>query len=130
MSSEESAQASKSGKQGEPASSAVQRAITWASLAVAAAESICIAMVGLSGIRVLLGLSSLMAAGAGGPARGFHREAIRIPLLAIGATGALVSAFLLWNEERLRRNPASAWRVRPMTHSQKGDAGCSWDQLY
>jgi hypothetical protein len=70
-------------------------------------------------MRVALGLTSLLAAGAGGPARGLHREAIRIPLLTIGAVGAVVSLLLLWNEDRLRRNPAAAWRMRPLTSQQR-----------
>ena len=76
--------------------------LAWGSLALATAESLCVAVVGLSGMRVVLGLTSLLAAGAGGPARGLHREAIRIPLLTVGAIGALISLLLLWNEERLR----------------------------
>jgi len=80
---------------------------------LAAAESLCVAAVGLSGMRVALGLTSLLAAGASGPARGFHREAIRIPLLTLGVIGAAISLLLLWNEDRLRRNPAAAWRIRP-----------------
>jgi len=64
-------------------------------------------------------LTSLLAAGASGPATGFHREAIRIPLLIIGTVGALLSLLLLWNEEKLRRNPAAAWRIRPMTPKQR-----------
>jgi len=93
--------------------------LAWGSLVLAAAESICVAAVGLSGVRVALGLTSLLAAGAGGPARGFHREAIRIPLLTIGAVGSLLSLLLLWNEEKLRRNPAAAWRIRPLTPQQR-----------
>jgi hypothetical protein len=93
--------------------------LAWGSLALAAAESICVAAVGLSGLRVALGLTSLLAAGASGPAQGFHREVIRIPLLTVGAIGALVSLLLLWNEERLRRNPAAAWRMRPLTPKQR-----------
>ena len=93
--------------------------LAWGSLALAAAESLCVAAVGLSGVRVALGLTSLLAAGAGGPARGFHREALRVPLLTVGAIGALLSLLLLWNEEKLRRNPAAAWRVRPLTAKQR-----------
>ena len=93
--------------------------LTWGSFALAAAESICVAAVGLSGMRVALGLTSLLAAGASGPARGLHREAIRIPLLTLGAIGAVVSLLLLWNEDRLRRNPAAAWRVQPLTPIQR-----------
>ena len=93
--------------------------LAWASLALATAESICVAAVGLSGVRVALGFTSLLAAGAGGPARGFHSNAIRLPLLAIGAVGALISLLLLWNEQRLRRNPSAAWRIRPLTTAQR-----------
>jgi hypothetical protein len=93
--------------------------LTWGTLVLAAAESLCVAAVGLSGLRVALGLSSLLAAGAGGPAHGWHREAIRIPLLTIGAVGALLSLLLLWNEEKLRRNPSAAWRMKPLTPEQR-----------
>lgn len=103
----------------ESRSSTGRLLLTWGSLVLAAAESICVAAVGLSGLRVALGLTSLLAAGASGPARGFHREAIRIPLLTIGAVGALLSLLLLWNEDKLRRNPAAAWRVRPLTSKQR-----------
>ena len=93
--------------------------LAWGSLALAAAESLCVAAVGLSGVRVALGLTSLLAAGAAGPAKGWHREAIRIPLLTIGAVGALLNLLLLWNEGRMRSNPAAAWRMRPLTAKQK-----------
>ena len=62
--------------------------LTWGSLVLAAAESACLFVVGLSGVRVAIGLTSLIA--AGGPATGFHRDAIRIPLLTIGTIGALL----------------------------------------
>lgn len=93
--------------------------LAWGSLVLAAAESLCVAAVGLSGLRVALGLSSLLAAGAGGPAHGWHRESIRVPLLVIGTVGALLSLLLLWNEEKLRRNPSAAWRIQPLTPKQR-----------
>ena len=102
----------------QPAEHSARRTVlTWGSLVLAAAESACLAMVGLSGVRVAIGLTSLIA--AGGPATGFHRDAIRIPLLAIGTIGALLSLLLLWNERRLRSNPSAAWRIQPYTKSQK-----------
>lgn len=103
----------------QPTSKPARLLLTWGSLALAAAESLCVAAVGLSGVRVALGLSSLLAAGAAGPAHGWHREAIRVPLLTIGAIGALLNLLLLWNEERMRRNPAAAWRIQPLTPQQK-----------
>ncbi len=93
--------------------------LTWGALVLAAAESLCVAAVGLSGVRVALGLSSLLAAGASGPAQGWHREAIRVPLLILGTVGALLSLLLLWNEEKLRRNPSAAWRMQPLTAKQR-----------
>ena len=93
--------------------------LSWGSLALAVAESVCVAMVGLSGVRVLLGLSSLIAATAGGPAQGFHRNGLRIPFLVAGTVGALLSLLMVWNEERIRRNPSAAWRIQPLTVQQK-----------
>ncbi len=104
---------------GHPRSKPGRLLLTWGALALAAAESLCVAAVGLSGLRVALGLSSLLAAGASGPAHGWHREAIRIPLLTIGTLGALLSLLLLWNEEKLRRNPSAAWRMQPLTAKQR-----------
>lgn len=68
-------------------------------------------------MRVAIGLGSLIV--AGGPATGFHREAIRIPLLALGTGGSLLTILLLWNEQRLRSNPSAAWRIQPLTRAQK-----------
>ena len=102
-----------------PSSTPARLLLTWGSLALAAAESICLAAVGLSGIRVAVGLTSLLAAGAAGPAQGWHREAIRIPLLIIGGLGAVINLLLLWNEERMRRNPSAAWRIKPLTKKQR-----------
>ena len=93
--------------------------LTWGSLALAAAESLCVAAVGLSGLRVAMGLTSLLAAGAGGPAKGWHQEWIRVPLLTLGTVGALLSLLLLWNEEKLRRRPSAAWRMKPLTPKQR-----------
>jgi MFS family permease len=93
--------------------------LSWGSLALALAESLCVAAVGLSGIRVAIGLSSLISATAGGPARGFHQNALRIPFLALGALGSLLVLLLVWNEGRMRKNPASAWRIQPLTAKQK-----------
>ncbi|MBS1852032.1 MAG: hypothetical protein JST79_14080 [Acidobacteria bacterium] len=93
--------------------------LSWGSLGLAAAESLCLLFVGLSGIRVAIGMTALVAATAGGPAHGFHRSALRIPFLTLGGLGAVLNLFLAWNEERLRRNPASAWRMRPLSKKQR-----------
>ena len=97
--------------------------LAWGSLVLAAAESLCVLAVGLSGVRVALGLSSLIAATAGGPAQGFHRNGLRVPFLVVGTIGALLSLLLLWNEEQIRRNPSSAWRLKPLTTQQRRRRG-------
>jgi hypothetical protein len=93
--------------------------LSWGSLALALAESLCVAAVGLSGIRVAIGLGSLISASAGGPARGFHSNAVRTPLLILGGFGSCLVLLLVWNEGRMRKNPAAAWRIQPFTAKQK-----------
>ena len=71
------------------------RALSGASLVVALLQSLCTAVLTISGIRVAIGLTALAAAsGIYAPARGFHQDAIRIPMLALAALGALVN---LWS---------------------------------
>jgi len=92
----------------------------WSSLFLAALESICVLGIALSGARVLLGLSSLIgAASAAEPAHGFHREALRVPILWVSGVIAVVNLLLLWNENRMRRNPAAQWRIQPLTPKQR-----------
>jgi hypothetical protein len=91
----------------------------WAALALAALESLCAAAVALSGVRVLLGVGSAIAAVAGGPAVGWHREGLRVPILWASGIIAVLNLFLVWNEQRIRQNPAAAWRIQPMTAKQR-----------
>jgi hypothetical protein len=86
---------------------------------MAAVESLCVAAVVLSGVSGLLGMTSLLAAGAAGPAQGFHRNALRLPILWIAGLLAALNLLLLWNEDRIRRNPAAQWRLQPLTSRQR-----------
>ncbi len=97
-----------------------------ASFVLAAVQAICAAAVALSGVRILLGMTSVLAAGAAGPAQGFHRDALRIPILTIAGFLAVVNLYLLWNENRIRRNPAAQWRIQPLTSGQRRS---QWIQL-
>jgi len=98
----------------------------WSSLFLAVIESLCAAAGALSGVRVLLGMSSLIAATAAGPAHGFHREGLRLPILWISGVLALLTLLLLWNENRIRQNPAAKWRREPLTLKQRRQR---WMQL-
>ena len=93
--------------------------IGWASLTLAAVQAICVAAVALSSVRVLLGMTSLLAAGAAGAAPGFHRNALRLPVLWIAGILAVLNLLLLWNENRIRRNPSARWRLQPLTSRQR-----------
>ena len=47
-------------------------------------QSACTAVMAISGVRVIIGLSALAAAaGLNRPATGFHSDAIRIPMMTI-----------------------------------------------
>jgi hypothetical protein len=94
--------------------------VSWSSFVFALLQSACTAVLAVSGIRVLIGLGALAAAaGTDAPARGFHQDAIRIPMMAIALVGALINLFVLWRLSSLRRRPASQWRMHPLTAKEK-----------
>jgi hypothetical protein len=90
------------------------------SLVFIALQSACTAVIAISGIRVAIGLSALSAAaGIHAPATGFHRDAIRIPMMILAVAGSLINLYVLWRIRSLRARPESQWRVRPATPKQK-----------
>lgn len=99
------------------------RFITVGSLGLAIIQGVCATAVFVSGISTALGLSTVAAATAAGPATGFHANRFRIPMLAIAGLGAVVNLVLLWNAERMRRNPAARWRMRPLTRKERWEKG-------
>jgi hypothetical protein len=84
-------------------------------------QSACTAVIAISGVRVAIGLSALTAATVGfnHPATGFHRNAIRIPMMTIAVVGSLINLYVIWRIRSLRTRPESQWRVRPATAKQK-----------
>jgi len=84
-----------------------------ASLVVALAQSLCTAVLTISGIRVAIGLTALAAAsGIYAPATGWHQDAIRIPMLAIAAVGAVLNLAVIAWIRHLRARPSAQWRKR------------------
>jgi hypothetical protein len=100
-----------------------RRFITVGSLGLAIIQGVCATAVLVGGISTALGLSTLAAATAAGPATGLHAKRFRIPMLAIAGFGAVVNLVLLWNAERMRRNPAARWRMRPFTRKERWEKG-------
>ncbi len=83
-------------------------------------QSACTAVIAVSGVRVVIGLSALAAAaGLNRPASGFHADAIRIPMMAIAVLGSLINLYVIWRIRTLRGRPASQWRTTPATAKQK-----------
>jgi hypothetical protein len=94
-----------------------------ASFFFALLQSLCTAVLTISGIRVAIGLSALAAAsGVYAPARGFHQDAIRIPMLIIAAAGAVLNLAVLAWIRHLRNRPAARWRRRELTPKEKRSA--------
>lgn len=86
------------------------------SLVFAVLQSACTAVIAISGIRVAIGLSALAAAaGIHAPARGFHQDAIRIPMMALAFAGAVINLYIIGRVRRLRSKPAAQWRMQPVS---------------
>ncbi len=90
--------------------------VNLSSIVFAVLQSICTAVIAISGLRVAIGLGALAAAaGVDAPARGFHQDAIRIPMMAFALAGALLNLFVLWRVRELRNRPAAQWRQKPLS---------------
>ena len=86
------------------------------SIGFAILQSACTAVIAISGLRVAIGLSALAAAaGIHAPARGFHQDAIRIPMMVLALLGGLINLYVIWKTRRLRNKPAAQWRVQPVS---------------
>jgi hypothetical protein len=82
-------------------------------------QSACTAVLTISGIRVAIGLTALAAAsGIYAPARGFHQDAIRIPMLILGALGAVLNLAVLTQVWRLRKRESGNWRRRNVSKNE------------
>ncbi len=99
-----------------------ERRLRWANLGsflFALIQSACAAVLAISGFRVLIGLSALAAAsGVYAPAKGFHQDAIRIPMMWVALIGALANLYSVWRVRSLRARPAAQWRVQPVSRKK------------
>ena len=88
----------------------------WAGVVFALLQSACTAVLAISGFRVLIGLTALAAAaGVNTPPKGFHQDAIRIPMMFLALVGALANLYSVWRVRSLRARPAAQWRVQPVS---------------
>jgi hypothetical protein len=96
------------------------RVVGRVSVVMALLQSLCTAVLTISGIRVAIGLTALAAAsGIYAPARGFHQDAIRIPMLILATVGAVVNLAVLAWIRHLRSRPSAAWRRRELSVKER-----------
>jgi len=89
--------------------------LKWSPIVFSILQSACTAVMAISGLRVAIGLSALAAAaGIHAPARGFHQDAIRIPMMVLAFLGAVINLFVIWKVRNLRSKPAAKWRQQPV----------------
>jgi hypothetical protein len=89
------------------------RALNWTAIGCAVLQSVCALALVIGSAGTLAGVSLLTA--LGGLMRvavAFHADGIRLPMLGLAATGALLNLWVLARLRRLRANPAGAWRRR------------------
>jgi len=84
-------------------------------------QSACTAVIAISGVRVAIGLSALGAAtyGIHAPAHGFHRDAIRIPMMLAAVAGSVINLYVVWRIRTLRARPSSQWRIQAVSPKQR-----------
>jgi hypothetical protein len=109
-----------SAMEGSPATDRRSWAVALTSFFFILLQSACTAVMAISGVRVVIGLTALAAAaGLRRPASGFHADAIRIPMMAIALIGSFVNLYVIWRIRSLRSRPSSQWRTSPATPQQK-----------
>ena len=99
-----------------PSLSSRLKILGWSGIVFALLQSACTAVIAISGVRVALGLSALAAAaGVHAPAKGFHQDAVRIPMMLFALFGSLINLLVIWKIRSLRSKPASQWRQKSVT---------------
>ena len=94
--------------------------LTASSLVLALMQSICTAVLTISGLRLAIGLTALALAGSvAAPIRWFRQDAIRIPMLVLATVGAVADLLILAWMRHLRRQPAAQWRRREQSSKEK-----------
>ncbi len=83
-------------------------------------QSLCTAVMALSGLRLLIGIGSLALASSGLKLlASIHGDAIRIPMELLAIAGSAVNLYVIWRIRSLRARPSSQWRVEAVTPKKK-----------
>ena len=93
--------------------------IAWSSFFFALLQSICTFFLALSGVRLVIGIGSVvLSAGAATALEKFHANWIRLPMVGLALLGSLLNLVVLIQIRSLRSRPASRWRQRPLSPKQ------------
>jgi len=91
-----------------------RNAIAWTSLGFALLQSVCTFFAAMNGLRVGIGLSSLVLAASTAKAIDrFHADWLRVPMIILAILGSILNLVVLWQIRRLRKLPAAQWRQTP-----------------
>ncbi len=94
--------------------------LSGASLVMAALQSVCTAVLTISGIRLAIGLTAFALSGSVlAPIGWFHQDAIRIPMLLLATVGAVVDLAVLAWIRHLRQQPSAEWRKREKSRKER-----------
>jgi hypothetical protein len=95
-------------------------AVAWASLGFAVLQSVCTALIGLGGARLVISVLSVTAASSFfANARWLHQDALRVPMMIFAVLGAMVNLGVVWQVRRLRNRPAAQWRLNAVAVAGK-----------
>jgi hypothetical protein len=90
--------------------------IAWSSFFFALLQSICTFFLALSGVRLVIGIGSVvLSAGAATALEKFHANWIRLPMVGLALLGSLLNLVVLIQIRSLRSRPAPRWRQRPLS---------------
>lgn len=93
-----------------------QGVIGWSSLLFAVLQSVCSFFVALDGLRFLIGVGALASiVGAGQRWDRLHTDWVRVPMIVLSLTGALLNLTVLLHVRYLRSRPSAQWRLKPLT---------------
>jgi hypothetical protein len=94
--------------------------VAWSSFFFALLQSICGAIVAINGLRLAIGIGSLvLSTGVGAAMIRFHTDSIRTPMIVIALLGSLLNLAILMHVRHLRNRPAAQWRQKPLSLRQK-----------
>jgi hypothetical protein len=83
-------------------------------------QSACTAVMAISGLRLLIGISSLAFAVSGVKIlAAIHGNAIRVPMELLAVGGSTINLYVIWRIRRLRARPSSKWRVEAVAPAKR-----------